>query len=142
MKKIISIVIACLLLVLPITSAFAETKMSASITGGCYRVYTPSGYLARSSSANGWSSMRVNCTKITVDNGGYHDFYLKSYDAAGGAAAEDTLCEEGYTYIGIYSSHTSATKITFKVYNSNYYEESYDGYHVHVTATVQGYLQA
>lgn len=84
--------------------------------------------------------MRVNCTSFEVDGGGLPDFYVKSYDAAGGAAAADTRCELGYTNIGVYTGHNTATKITFKVYNSNYYEEGIDCYHVRITATVQGYL--
>lgn len=141
-KKLVALLICMVLCVMTIQSSLAAT-LSATVTGKCKTSFTPSYYLQKSSSDNDWAYMREHCTLLEYveGNGAYMDFYLKSYNSNGGAAAPDTLCEYGDTYINFYTGQKATTKVTFKVYNSHYYEDGDNSTRVSIRSTVYGTLE-
>ncbi len=140
-RKLICAVFALVLVFAFAANAFAAT-LNTSYSGYCYRAFTPSGYLQRSSSDAQWSYLKVNCTECWYDGLSWNDHFLKIYNSTGDAAAADT-----YIYLGgdntidIYCEQIGTTKITFKVYNSYYHENGDDSYRMRVRANVTGYLQ-
>lgn len=144
-RKIMKRKIFCAFFAFVLTFAFAVNAFAATLntsySGSCYRAFTPSGYLQRSSSDALWSWLKVDCTKCQYEGADWNDHLLKIYNSTGGAAAENTyVYERGYNPVYLYSGQTGTTKITFKVYNSYYYEKGDDSYKMQVAANVAGYL--
>ncbi len=142
-RKLIALILCIVLCLATLGSSLAAT-LSATVQGSCKKAFTPSYYLQRSSSDNPWNYMREHCTSITYADdapGSYMDFYLKSYTETGAAAAPNAFCQVGDTTINFYTGKKEATKVTFKVYNSHYYEEGDSSTKVSIKSTVYGYLQ-
>lgn len=139
-RKLICAVFALVLVFAFAANAFAAT-LNTSYSGSCYRAFTPSGYLQRSSSDAQWSYLKVNCTECWYDGLSWNDHLLKIYNSTGGAAAANTYIYLGNNTINLYNGQVGTTKITFKVYNSYYYENGDDSYRMRAEANVTGCLQ-
>ena len=81
-RKLICAVFALVLVFAFAANAFAAT-LNTSYSGYCYRAFTPSGYLQRSSSDAQWSYLKVNCTECWYDGLSWNDHLLKIYNSTG-----------------------------------------------------------
>lgn len=154
MKKHLKRSIVCfalaIVMILSITPAFADT-LSAHYSGYCYRAFTPSAKLQKSSNTTAWSWINAQCTQLSYycpgddDENGLHYHVLKSYNSTGGAAAENQevyhwgLGDEDNIYY-LYNGQKYTPKITFKVYNGYYYEFGDQTQRLYTDVNVIGHL--
>lgn len=148
MKKKILCAILAVALLLAAVPAFAATS-SVTYQGSCIRAFTPSVYLQRGTSEPQWGWLKVECSKSIAYYLGHEDelweddHILLVYDKNGSSAATPTFVAKhygsgasSYTPISIYNASKSTTKLTFKVYNEEYYQHRFEGCKVSVKSKV------